>query len=238
MGHLKEACPYTIRKGMGLANTVDTVENSTVGEDVSCDGHEASRTNPCSKVAGNTTSGTSGVEEDSDLYGPWMVVTGKKSGHKGTKHFPTTEGTTKPLWQPKDMRAESSRGGPFLFQCDAEFLTQSSILSNTGKRAQGAPSFRSSPNQNSVPKGLFSSNVSGGSTLASDRAQVHKKSATLVRGKKVIARNTSSSAFPSSPVSLPTKAFASKLSSLTTRATPSTGHGSELFSGSSFKFMA
>ena len=122
MGHLKEVCPYIIHKGMGSANTADTMETSTTGEDGSCNGHEASCTGLCSKVAGNATSGTSGVEEDSDLYGPWMVVTRKKSGHKGTKHIPTTtEGTTKPLWQHKDMRAEATRDGPFLSQRGVEF---------------------------------------------------------------------------------------------------------------------
>ena len=163
-----------------------------------------------------------------------MVVTRKKSGHKGTKHIPTTEGTTKPVWQPKDTRAESSRGRPFLFQCDAEFQARCSAPSNTGKRAQGVPSFRPSPNQNFVPNGLFSSNAPGGSTPASDRVPTHKKSVTSVRGKKVIARNTSSSVFSSNTVSLPTKAFALKLSSLTTRATPSSGHGFELSTGSTF----
>ena len=99
VGHLKEACPYTIHKGMGSANVVDSVEISTVGEDGSCNGHEANRTDPCSKVAGIATSSTSGVEEDSDLYGPWMIVTRRRNGHKGTKYTPTTmEGTTKPVW--------------------------------------------------------------------------------------------------------------------------------------------
>lgn len=44
-------------------------EVTSVGKDESCVGHEASRIDPCSNLAGNTTSGTSGVEENSDLYG-------------------------------------------------------------------------------------------------------------------------------------------------------------------------
>ena len=36
MGHLKEVCPYIIHKGMGSANTADTTETSTTGEDGSC----------------------------------------------------------------------------------------------------------------------------------------------------------------------------------------------------------
>ena len=70
VGHLKEACLYTILKGIGMANMVDTVEASPVGEEALCIGHKASDTDPCSNLAGNTTSGTSGVKEDSDLYGP------------------------------------------------------------------------------------------------------------------------------------------------------------------------
>nr|POE67895.1 hypothetical protein CFP56_72230 [Quercus suber] len=245
VGHLKEACSYTIHKGTGMADTVDTVEATPVGKDESCVGHEASRTDPCNNFVSNTTSSTSGVEEDFDLYGPWMVVTRKKSGHKGKKHLPTTEGTTKPLWQPKHTLAKSSRGGPFLFQRNAESQARSGAPSITGKRAQDAPNLRPSPNQNVAPKGLFSSSAPSGSNpvsdrlnLVSDRALAHKKPFTSVRGKKVIAGNTYSSAFPSNAVSLPTQAFASKLSSLTTRATLSSAHGPKLLSGSNFKFMA
>ena len=120
VGHLKKACPYTIHKGMGSANVVDSAEISTVGEDGSCNGHEASRTDPCSKVVGIATSGTSGVKEDSDLYGPWMVVTKRRNGHKGTKHTPTTmEGTTKSVWQHKDTRTEATRGVSSQSQRDA-----------------------------------------------------------------------------------------------------------------------
>nr|POE97732.1 hypothetical protein CFP56_75458 [Quercus suber] len=107
-----------------------------------------------------------------------------------------------------------------------------------GKRAQGAPNFRPSSNQNIDPKSLFSPSVLGGSSPASDRAPAHRKSPTSVRGKKVIARNNSSSALPTSTVSLPTQAFASKLSSLITRVFPNSAHGPKLPFGSTFKFMA
>ena len=181
MGHLKEACPYTIHKGMGSANVVDSAEISMVGEDGSCNGHDANRTDPCSKVASIATSGTSGVEKDSDLYGPWMVVARRRNGHKGTKHTPTTtEGTTKPVWQHKDTRTEATRGGSSLSQRDVDFQAHFSASNNTSKRAHGAQSFRPSPEHFSLPKDQFGSNVPARSALAPNRVQAQKKRATSV----------------------------------------------------------
>nr|POF05802.1 uncharacterized protein CFP56_44105 [Quercus suber] len=238
VGHLKEACPYTIHKVSGMANTVDTVEATPSGNEESCARHETNRTAPCSNLAGNTTSSARGVEEDSDMYGPWMVVTRKKSGHKGTKHLPTTEGTTKPLWHAMGTRAESSSSKSFLVQRDIQAQARSGMLNNMGKRAHGAPNARPNPNQITDPKSVCSPSAPGGSSPAVDKAPAHKKSSSSVRGKKVIARNNSSSFLPTSAVSLPTQTFTSKLSPLTTRVVPNSDHGIELPCGSTFKFMA
>ena len=42
--------------------------------------HKAGRTDTCSNMTK-----VSGTEEEDGLYGPWMVVSRKRNGHKGTK---------------------------------------------------------------------------------------------------------------------------------------------------------
>lgn len=117
---MKEACPYTIHKGNGRA---DTAESAPEGSEGSCVGHEVSRTSPYSLMPGNTTLGESRVVEASGQHKPWMVVTRKKASHKGTKHAPTSEGTTKSTWKLashplQEAWIDLSKGGPSLTQHD------------------------------------------------------------------------------------------------------------------------
>ena len=92
LGHLEEACPYTIRKSK---DSVATAEASLDGNFGSHNGHEDCRTDTPSTSPDSSTSGTSVVEKASCQYGPWMVVTRKKGGYKGTKQNPSLGGTTK-----------------------------------------------------------------------------------------------------------------------------------------------
>ena len=72
VGHLKEACPYTVRKNKV---SVDMAATSPVENDGSCNGHEECRTELPSTLTDKSTSGTSVVDEASCQYSPWMVVT-------------------------------------------------------------------------------------------------------------------------------------------------------------------
>ncbi|XP_023873177.1 uncharacterized protein At4g02000 [Quercus suber] len=67
VGHLKEACPYTVRKNKV---SVDTAEASPVENDGSCNGHEELRTDLPSTLSDKSTSGTSVVEEAPSQYRP------------------------------------------------------------------------------------------------------------------------------------------------------------------------
>lgn len=67
LGHLKEACPYTVRKGK---DTVDMVEFPPDGNVGSCVEHEECRTDMPSTLPDNSTSSTSVVEEVACQYGP------------------------------------------------------------------------------------------------------------------------------------------------------------------------
>ena len=89
---MEEACPYTIRKSK---DSVATAEASLDGNFRSHNGHEDCRTDTPSTSPDSSTSGTSVVEKASCQYGPWMVVTRKKGGYKGTKQNPSLGGTTK-----------------------------------------------------------------------------------------------------------------------------------------------
>nr|POE45151.1 hypothetical protein CFP56_28444 [Quercus suber] len=112
VGHRKEAYPYTIRKEVRSEVTaerhqVGQVENPReVCEDVCASGMQA-------------TPNGSGMDKTEGQYGPWMVVSKKKPGQKGTKKSTSFEGTirstrnvTAPLMSDKDSRAATSSNGP------------------------------------------------------------------------------------------------------------------------------
>lgn len=67
LGHLKEACPYTIRKNK---EAVDTAKANSVENVGSCIGHEECRVDSPSTLPDKSTSGTSVVEEASCQYDP------------------------------------------------------------------------------------------------------------------------------------------------------------------------
>lgn len=77
VGHRKEVCLAVIRrekeKPSPEGTTVEVPENSSRSM------HDSGRTDTCS-----TTTKVSGIEEEEGLYGPWMVVSRKRNGHKGT----------------------------------------------------------------------------------------------------------------------------------------------------------
>nr|POE73837.1 hypothetical protein CFP56_26815 [Quercus suber] len=67
LGHLKEACPYTVRKSKDSVATAEAFSNGNTG---SRDGHEECRTDTPSTLLDSSASGTSVVEEVSGQYGP------------------------------------------------------------------------------------------------------------------------------------------------------------------------
>ena len=67
LGHLKEACPYTVLKSK---DSVAMAEASLDGNFGSHNGHKDYRTNTPSTLPDNSTSGTSVVEKASCQYGP------------------------------------------------------------------------------------------------------------------------------------------------------------------------
>ena len=82
IGHKKEMCPHTIRcdappleKEMPSTNSYSTSPHRM---------HEASRCEVGSDITGSGIAEGSGMDREEDRYEPWMVVTRKRGGQKGT----------------------------------------------------------------------------------------------------------------------------------------------------------
>ena len=67
LGHLKEACPYTVRRCKESVNMVEAAPVEIIG---SCNGHEEDPTESASTLPAKSMSSTSVVEEASCQYGP------------------------------------------------------------------------------------------------------------------------------------------------------------------------
>ena len=93
VGHQVNACLYTVCKGKDLVTTSNMSPSDQI--DTSCIGHEESTLALCSVMFATTTSNGSEIEEAEGQYRPWLIVTRKRGGHKGTKPNPTIEGPTK-----------------------------------------------------------------------------------------------------------------------------------------------
>lgn len=88
--------------------------NGNVGSRVE---REECLTDTPSTLPDNSTSGTSVMVEGACQYEPWMVVTRKKGGYKGTKHIPSSVGFTKSAekvnqFSSKGMQANYTKDGP------------------------------------------------------------------------------------------------------------------------------
>ena len=93
LGHKVEACPYTIRKGKEKMGSEKMGSEETV---VTPDGRDG--TSRESHVGHSTTANKDSTEvrEESQpdgQYGPWMVVSRRTNGRKGTRANFSTEGT-------------------------------------------------------------------------------------------------------------------------------------------------
>lgn len=87
-----EACPYTIRHDKDREALMETEREKAPG--TSCEMHESQRPS-----ADNSTHDFSGMMEADGEYGPWMVVSKKRNGYKGTKSGPNLVGTSKSIWE-------------------------------------------------------------------------------------------------------------------------------------------
>ena len=230
LGHLKEACPYTVRKSGDSVATAEAAPDGNVG---SRDGHEDCRTDTPSTLPDKSVPSTSVVEEDLGQYGPWMIVTRKKGGYKGTKQNPSSGGTTKfsgklaTQFPTKDMRAEHSKDGPSLPRHD-----------DTRSKKHNEMGFNLGPSQKLGNAGKPNATLFGKSDSLPDLAINKKKHSHSVRGKKIFARNLYAGNPLKSAVADPLQAFDPKFTSLSTSASTSFINGAEASTGSAFNFMA
>lgn len=224
MGHLKEACPYTVRKNKV---SVDMAATSPVENDGSCNGHEECRTELPSTLTDKSTSGTSVVEEASCQYGPWMVVTRKKGAARGKKQNPSMAGTTK-------------SDGKFANQFPSKNLRveQTKVGFNMKHVAASNSSMGFGPHLNSDTKGKPNAAFVGKPEPLPELALNKKENSHLVRGKKKIARNFPSGILPGCAVKNPFQGLSSKLTSLSASASKNANHGSEASPCDTFMFMA
>nr|POE90406.1 uncharacterized protein CFP56_59946 [Quercus suber] len=86
IGHKKEACPHLVRKP-GSPVSGDNVERGDSARSHTLHAMDSS-------TDGSGTSGGSGADTESTLYGPWMVVTRKKFGQRISRNVAVTEGPT------------------------------------------------------------------------------------------------------------------------------------------------
>ena len=93
LGHRVEGCPYTIRKEKEPLNPLEEVQDT--GSDTARDGHVAQSSSPVHSVV---DSGEATKEDGS--YRPWMVVSKRTYGRKGTTLGTGTDSTRKSTWQP------------------------------------------------------------------------------------------------------------------------------------------
>lgn len=175
--------------------------------------HESARTDTCSNMTKD-----SGTEKEG-LYGPWMVVSRKRNGYKGTKKVSNSEATSGAGWRP--TRSHSLEG--------PNHVTKQSIqlLNNLSGPKEGV--FPSSMGQQSLngpqPKLDATKPLFG----ASQAQRVNLRDS--VKGKKVIAQGRLSSHSPKSAADLQLDTVPLKLASIF-------NHGSEPLLSAPFKFVA
>ena len=224
VGHLKEACLYTIRKNKVSA---DTAEASLVENDGSCNGHEECCIELPSTLPDKSTSGTSVVEEASCQYVPWMVVTRKKGAARGKKQNPSMARTTKSdgktanQFPSKNMQVEHSKVG-----FNLNHVTTSNSSLGFG------------PNLNLDTEGKPNATFVGKFDPLPELAFNKKKNSHSVRGKKKIARNSPFGILLGCTVKEPFQGLSSKLTSLSSSASNNVTYGSEASPCDSFKFTA
>ena len=173
IGHKKDACPHLVRKPSSLVR----------GDRGELDESARSRTLHVTDntTDGSGTSGGSGADMESIVYGPWMVVTCKKSG----QHFPRNVAATEGLMGPKKaVKFHFNGQGPSIKADKMGWAKESTNLNLAGaepskKNIQGGPNRLGFASSGFVPS---------------------IQSSPFVRGKKGIARSRAPSTYTKSTV--------------------------------------
>nr|POF24341.1 hypothetical protein CFP56_27537 [Quercus suber] len=212
VGHRKEVCPAVIRKDKEKAlpdeTTVEVPENNSRSV------HEAGRTDTCS-----IKTKASGTEEEEGLYGPWMVVTRKRNGHKGTKKG------TNPV-QTQKLGSRMTHAHSFEGPSHVAKHSTGGLNALAGLYEAGSPSMLGQFNLN----GLQSNVDIAGNSLGAPKT--HKGNLrNSVKGKKVIARGRISSPSLKSAVDPPVVTEPLKLSCFS-------NHGADSLTSAPFEFVA
>nr|POE44771.1 uncharacterized protein CFP56_77615 [Quercus suber] len=241
LGHLKEACPYTVRRSKEAVDTAEATPLENVG---SCIGHEKVGTESASTFPANTTSSARVVEDVSCQYGPWMIVTRKKGGHKGTNQNFSQGGTTKPAGKSvnhstsNNTRAEHFKFGPSIHRNDISRGKAHFEVDFSSKRgSQINSSLDFSPNPNLNVQGKPDDMVVGKPDSLPGLTINKKKLPHSVRSKKIFARNNPANPFSSAGTN-PFQGLSSKLTSLSASASFSANHETKASPSDSFQFTA
>ena len=195
LGHRVEGCPYTIRKEKEPLNPLEEVQDT--GSDTARDGHVAQSSSPVHSVV---DSGEATKEDGS--YGPWMVVSKRTYGRKGTTPGTGTDSTRKSTWQPpshlpprnpKWLNTLSSgpTGNQSEPRIDGGFHWK--VTEKWAAKPNGSVGNSSSgPAHSSIEKvkAIVSSSGQVRSKSPNQISQGFRKLASLVKGKKVIARGS------------------------------------------------
>ena len=212
VGHRKEVCPAIIRnekeKPIPAGTSLEVPENSSRSV------HEAGRTDTC-----NNMTKVSGTEEEEGLYGPWMVVSRKRNGHKGTK-----KGTN--LIQTQKFGSRTTHAHSFEGPSHVTKHYTIGSKNSAGLNEAGDPSMMGQFKLN----GLQPNVDMAGNSLGHSQTQ-NGKLRNSVKGKKVIARSRISSLSLKSGVDTPVVTAPFKLESIS-------NHGAASLPNAPFKFVA
>ena len=229
LGHKVEACPYTIRKGKEkeapneevLPRRGDPPHEAHVG-------HRAQ--------SNNTMADVGETKEVDGQYRPWMVVSKRTNGHRGTKAFVNTKSTSNsarnvaPQQPPKfsEWRGTSTSGPAF-----AQSMPHKDRLHGAGDHSR-----RSEPSWTPIVACLGSTDIRDSSNLGPlgslvltkgaeacdigigplpnsfSLAQPYRSNPLSVKGKKVLARGFSQSKLPNTDRSSLRKLTSTKPTSL------------------------
>lgn len=242
LGHKRETCPYTIRKGKEqVASDEEGLSRHDASAHEAHAGHGAQSSQAMADV-GET-------KEENGHYGPWMVVSKRTNFHRGTKMLASTESTSKsarnvaPQQSPifSEMRNTTPSGPAF-----SQGMTRKDSLHGAGnqsKRTASVWTLRDSSKVGpldgvgSIKGAEASKSCVGPLNMSSPQAQTQRKYPASVKGKKGIARGLSQAYLSNSDRASVRELPSAKYSSLPSFHVPSLNRASDdrsfIFSASS-----
>lgn len=198
LGHKVEGCPYTVRKER--EPLIPTEKAQTSCSDIPRDTHNAQ---PSSSAHASVDMGDSSQEDGH--YGPWMVVERRMYGRKGTKPGVSTNSTRSATWQSSFQQPPSFSDGVNTSSCGPSGVPSKDVSIGGAYPRRGTATWAVKLNgheggSKSGPSSIKKRNDKVGDTSVahfsgsspSPPNQDLKKLPSSVKGKKALARKSSS----------------------------------------------